>query len=205
MAWLEGESRRRRCRYRRGCYSVSSWNNGDAGTGDNDGVVHGGELQERSRIFHMQGACFAWPRQYYYHIFHIMRPRVCLLFHATTTSATTPVHGVKREIELGLGTAGLNVLSFIARAAAFYGSCAYRGQPPMKSLYAPIVSRRDRGRCDWSFARGEGSLRGGNEIFRRSLKFWAGWNIGIEKCVNHDVLNTRVRKGDGRRALWQSV
>ena len=47
------------------------------------GVVEPGDgldsLQPRSRIFHMQGACFAWPRQYYYHIFHIMRPRVYVL------------------------------------------------------------------------------------------------------------------------------
>lgn len=114
------------------------WNNGDVGTGDYEkGVAEqGSELQARSRIFHMQGACFAWPRQYYYHIFHIMRPRVCLLFHAASNHREKDHRGVKRKIEPGPATGRLNVLSFIARAAAFYGGYKRRGHPRWK-VYTP--------------------------------------------------------------------
>lgn len=37
-------------------------------------------------ISYAGGGCFAWSGQYYYHIFRIMRSRVCLLFHATPLS-----------------------------------------------------------------------------------------------------------------------
>jgi len=45
-------------------------------------------LQERDPAYFIcRGLCFAWPRRYYYHIFRIMRSRVCLLFHATPSWA----------------------------------------------------------------------------------------------------------------------
>lgn len=88
------------------------------------GVVEPGDgldsLQPRSRIFHMQGACFAWPRQYYYHIFHIMRPRVYVsLFHARPTPSLDdpPPRQTRDRIRILFF---FNVLSFIARSA-FYG------------------------------------------------------------------------------------
>ena len=52
-----------------------------------DGARDGGGGEEgEGAISHISyaGGCFAWPRQYYYHIFHIMRHRVCLLFHVTS-------------------------------------------------------------------------------------------------------------------------
>lgn len=59
--------------------------------------------------------CFAWPQQYYYHIFRIMRSRVCLLFHATPLSLLAAA---------ARGLAGsmmhFNVLSFIVRPVFFY-------------------------------------------------------------------------------------
>lgn len=71
-----------------------------------------GVASAMSHISHARRLCFAWPRQYYYHIFHIMRPRVCLLFLTAARSRT-------RDRTWPEDRARLNVLSFIARAAAF--------------------------------------------------------------------------------------
>jgi len=87
----------------------------------------GGEMNKKERETAVAGTrdlayisyagrgCFAWPRQYYYHIFRIMRSRVRLLFHATSLSL------------LAAATRGLagsmmrfNVLSFIVRLVPFY-------------------------------------------------------------------------------------
>lgn len=61
-------------------------------------------------ISYAGGGCFAWPRQYYYHIFRIMRSRVCLLFHAIP-------HSLLAAETRGLAESMMhfNVLSFIVR------------------------------------------------------------------------------------------
>lgn len=84
-------------------------------------------------ISYAGGGCFAWPRQYYYHIFRIMRSRVCLLFHATPPLATL--------VAATRGSAGsmmhFNVLSFIVRPVLFY--TLYVQYTSMKTLYATAM------------------------------------------------------------------
>lgn len=124
------KTEKRWCRYR-GCYRVSPSSDRDGGKNDKEGGDSNGRgwktiAGANSRISYAEALCFAWPRQYYYHIFRIMRPRVCLLFHAAPSDP--PIHprseATKREIERAR-TKRLNVLSFIARAAAFYGGCEH--------------------------------------------------------------------------------
>lgn len=59
------------------------------------------------------GGCFAWPRQYYYHIFRIMRSHVCLLFYVTLSRAIA----VRREVG---NMMHFNVLSFRCSSRAFF-------------------------------------------------------------------------------------
>lgn len=133
-------------------------------------------LQPRSRIFHMQGACFAWPRQYYYHIFHIMRPCVCLFISRETNlsllSPSTILRHVKREIESGFFFL-TSYHSLLAPLLFMEGLQASR-TTTMKSLYVEISTsigegtdflkiftfRNERKRIAWR---------------RRSTKF--GWMI----------------------------
>ena len=125
--------------------TVSPWNNGDGERGDESGRADSGGVEAAARaISHISyaGGCFAWPRQYYYHIFHIMRPRVCLLFHVTPSARTTPAVTAPRQTvdRTGLEAACLNVLPFIARAGSVRGAAATRTSP-MKSLYAADLRR----------------------------------------------------------------
>jgi len=75
------------------------------------------------------GGCFAWPRQYYYHIFRIMRSRVCLLFHPLMTP---PRYALSRRGATG-NVMHFNVLSFRCSShVSSYTIC----DAPMKSLCA---------------------------------------------------------------------
>lgn len=83
------------------------------------------ERRDLAYISYAGGGCFAWPRQYYYHIFRIMRSRVCLLFHA---------------IPLSLRQEGWReVWCILTFYHSLFVSCSflhYICNIPMKSLYA---------------------------------------------------------------------
>lgn len=82
--------------------------------------------QEIPRISYA-GGCFAWPRQYYYHIFRIMRSHVCLLFHATPSRYALSRRGAAGNVM------HFNVLSF---RCSFHVSLYTICDAPTKSLCA---------------------------------------------------------------------